>query len=158
LTGLKNLVTPRFRILLVEDFEPFRRFVALTVQARADFELVGEASDGLEALQKAKDLQPDLVVLDIGLPKMSGMEAAAHIRIVAPQAKLIFISLETCSFVVQEAFRLGAHGYIYKLRGLADLVPAIEAVRAGKYFVSRDIDVSDWMPAQPPVTPPLSVF
>jgi DNA-binding NarL/FixJ family response regulator len=75
---------PLFRILLVEDFEPFRRFVHLTLQPMREFKVVGEAIDGLDAVQKAKDLQPELILIDIGLPKLNGIAAAEQIRIVAP--------------------------------------------------------------------------
>jgi DNA-binding NarL/FixJ family response regulator len=133
---------PPFRILLVEDFEPFRRFVRLALQSRAEFEVVGEAVDGLDAVQRAKDLQPDLILLDIGLPKLNGMAAAEQIRIFAPDAKLLFVSMETSSAIVEEAFRLGAQGYITKVRAQADLIPGIDAVLAGKRFVSSDLEVS----------------
>ena len=129
-----------FRILLVEDFEPFRRFVRVALQARPEFDVIGEALDGLEAIQKAKDLQPDLILLDIGLPKLNGMAAAEQIRILAPNAKLLFVSLESSSAVVGEIFRIGARGYISKLRAQADLIPGIEAVLAGRQFVSSDLE------------------
>jgi len=133
-------VASLFRILLVEDFEPFRRFVRVALQARPEFDVIGEALDGLEAIQKAKDLQPDLILLDIGLPKLNGMAAAEQIRILAPNAKLLFVSLESSSAVVGEIFRIGARGYISKLRAQADLIPGIEAVLAGRQFVSSDLE------------------
>lgn len=113
------------------------------IQARADFNVVGEAEDGLEAVQKAADLQPDLILLDIGLPKLNGMAAAAKIRILAPAAKILFISLESSCAVVEEAFNLGAQGYIHKLRVHSELVPGIEAVLAGRHFVSSDLKFGD---------------
>ena len=134
---------PLCRILVVEDFAPFRRFVSFALQPRAEFHVVAEAEDGVDAVQKAKDLQPDLVLLDIGLPKLNGIAAAEQIRILAPNAKLLFISLESSAAVVREAFCVGASGYIHKLRAQVDLVPAIEAVLAGKHFVSSDLDFSD---------------
>ena len=134
---------PFCRILLVDDFEPFRRFVRMSLQARAEFRIVGEALDGMEAIQKAKDLQPDLILLDIGLPKLNGMVAAVQIRILAPDARLLFVSLESSSPIVEEALRLGALGYIHKLRAQADLIPAIEAVLSGKHFVSSDLKFGD---------------
>ena len=131
-----------FRILLVEDFEPFRRFVRLALQSRAEFEVAGEALDGLEAVQKAKELQPDLILLDIGLSKLNGIAAAEQIHILVPNAKLLFVSMETSSGIVQEAFRAGAQGYISKLRAQADLIVGIDAILAGKQFVGSDLEVS----------------
>jgi len=131
-----------FRILVVEDFEPFRRFIRTALLARPEFRVVGEAVDGVEAVEKAKDLQPDVVLLDIGLPKLNGMAAAEQICILAPDAKLLFISLEASSAIVEEAFRLGARGYIHKLKAQDDLIPAMEAVLAGKQFVSDNLEYS----------------
>lgn len=136
-------MAPLFRILLVDDFELFRRFVRLTLQPRSEFEIVAEAVNGYEAVQKAQDLQPDLILLDIGLPKMDGMEAAERIRLLAPDAKVLFVSLESSPAVVREAFRLGARGYVHKLRAQSELLPAIDAVLAGGQFVSGDLAFSD---------------
>jgi DNA-binding NarL/FixJ family response regulator len=135
-------VAPLVRILLVEDFEPFRGFLRSALQRRTNFKVVGEAVDGFEAIQKAKDLQPDLILLDIGLPKLSGLAAAEQIRVLAPDAKILVVSLESSPTAVEEAFRLGALGYIHKLRTDLDLTPAIEAVLAGKQFVSSDLGFS----------------
>src|SRR4029077_3004261 len=107
-------VPPLFHVLLVEDFEPFRRFLRLTLQARPEFKVVGEALDGFDAVQKARDLQPELILLDLGLPKLNGIAAAQQIRVLAPHAKLLFISLESSPAAVREAFRAGAQGYIHK--------------------------------------------
>jgi len=135
-------VAPLVRILVVEDFEPFRRFLHVALQRRANFNVVGEAVDGLEAIQKAKDLQPDLILLDIGLPKLSGLAAAEQIRLLAPETKILIVSLESSPTAIEEAFRLGALGYIHKLRTDLDLLPAIEAVLAGRQFVSSDLGFS----------------
>src|SRR5580765_2622395 len=120
---------PFIKILVVEDYEPFRRHICLSLQQRPEFQ-VSQASNGLEAVQKAKELQPDLILIDIGLPKLNGIEAAKRIRRLAPQAKLLFVSQESDSDVVQEAFRLGARGYVHKALA-RDLLPAIEAVLQG---------------------------
>ena len=133
---------PFFRILLVEDFEPFRRFVRTMLEPRPEFKIVGEAVDGLQAIQKAKELQPDLILLDIGLPKLSGIAAAEQIRILAPDAKLLFISLESSSEIVQEAFRRGAHGYISKLYAHPELIPAIEAILARNQTWCTNLEVT----------------
>jgi AmiR/NasT family two-component response regulator len=131
------------RILLIEDFEPFRRMVGMVMQERADFRIVGEASDGLEAVQKVKDLQPDLILLDIGLPNLHGFEVAKLARSLAPHAKLLFVSQESSTDTVREAFRLGAEGYVHKLQAHNELLPAIDAIFAGKRFVSSSLKFTE---------------
>jgi len=132
---------PFFRILVVEDFEPFRRFICLSLQQRPEFQVI-QASNGLEAVQKARELQPDLILMDIGLPKLNGIEAAKRIRRLAHRAKLIFVSQEYDSDVVRETFRLGARGYVHKALA-CDLFSAIEAVLQGKRFVSSGLEFND---------------
>jgi DNA-binding NarL/FixJ family response regulator len=133
-------VSLAYSILLVDDFAPFRRFVGSALEPMPEFRIVGEAVDGLEAVEKAKELQPELILLDVGLPKLSGLAAAERILAVVPQTKILFISLESSTAVVQEAFRSGARGYLNKLRAQTDLIAAIEAVLAGRQFVSRDLE------------------
>jgi len=125
------------RVLLVEDFEPFRRFVCSTLEQRPDLQVIGEVSDGLEAVQKAEELKPDLILLDIGLPSLNGIEVARQIRKLAPESKIIFLSVESSPDVVQEALSLGAWGHVMKTRAGNDLLQAIESVILGKQFVSR---------------------
>jgi DNA-binding NarL/FixJ family response regulator len=134
-----NQIQPPVRLLVVEDHEAFRRFVCSTLAKRPDLQLVGEASDGLEAVQKAEKLQPDIVLLDIGLPTLSGIEAARRIRKLAPQSKIVFLSQESSSDVVQEALSLGAWGYVVKAHAGTELLAALEAVRDGRHFVSRGL-------------------
>jgi DNA-binding NarL/FixJ family response regulator len=98
---------------------------------------VCELSDGLAAVQKAKELNPDLILLDIGLPGLNGIEAGRQIRKVVPSAKIIFLTQESSEDVVQEALSLGALGYVVKTRAGSDLLAAVEAVLAGKQYVSR---------------------
>lgn len=125
------------RVLVVEDFEPFREFVTATLAGVRDLQVIGEASDGLAAVQKAVELLPDLILLDIGLPILNGFEAARQIRKLVPESKIIFLSQESSADVVQEALSVGAWGYVVKIRARTELLAAVEAVISGKQFVSR---------------------
>jgi len=124
------------RVLVVEDYEPFRRFVRSTLGKRTDLQIVGEASDGLEAVQKAEQLQPDLILLDIGLPTLNGIEAARRIRKLSPKSNILFLSQESSADLVQEALDLGALGYVAKTHAGVDLLAALEAVCQGRRFVA----------------------
>src|SRR5579863_1114987 len=126
---------PLFRILVVEDFAPFRQFVSSVFDERSDFQVIGEVTDGLEAVQKAKELNPDLIVLDIGLPGLNGIEAARRIRKLSPQSKILFVSQESSVDVIEEALKFGV-GYVIKTHAGSDLLATIEAMRASGQFVS----------------------
>jgi DNA-binding NarL/FixJ family response regulator len=127
--------TAMFRVLVVDDFEPFRRFLCLTLKKGPGLQVVGEASDGLEAVQMAADLRPDLVVLDIGLPALNGIEVARRIRRLSPDCKILFVSQESAEDVVQEALRAGALGYVVKAHAGSDLLIAVQAICEGRQFV-----------------------
>ena len=106
---------------------------------RPELQVICEASDGPEAVLKAEELKPDLIVLDIGLPKLNGIEAARRIRQLSPSSKIVFLSLHNSPDVVQGALSTGALGYVYKADVRSDLLPAIEAVLRGKQFVSSSL-------------------
>jgi DNA-binding NarL/FixJ family response regulator len=129
---------PTFRVLVVDDYEPFRRVVGSILQLRDDFRIVGEAADGLEAVQKAKLLQPDLILLDIDLPTLNGIQVARRVRDLVPRAKVLFLSVESSSDVVREALKMGS-GYVYKLHVGSELLPAIETVLGGQQFVGSGL-------------------
>jgi DNA-binding NarL/FixJ family response regulator len=99
-------------------------------------QIIGEVSDGLEAVQEAEKLKPDLILLDIGLPTLNGIEAARQILRLVPESKIIFVSTESSIDVVEEAFRLGASGYVVKTTAACDLVAAVDAVLSGQQFAS----------------------
>ncbi len=127
------------RILIVDDCEPWRRMVFTLLQEVPNWQVICEASDGLEAVQKSRDLQPDLILLDIGLPGLNGIEAGRQIHEVAPGSKILFLSENRCPDVVQEALRIGARGYVVKSEAGHDLLAAVEAVIEDREFVSGRI-------------------
>ena len=124
------------RVLVAEDYEPLRRFVSAIIEKLPQFQIIGEASDGLTAIQKAQELQAEMILLDINLPKLNGFEVARRIREHSPQLKIIFFSADCAFHTAQEAFRMGAYGYIVKSDAGTELVPALETVLQGKQFVS----------------------
>jgi len=127
------------RILVVEDYEPWRRFVRSALQQQPNFMIIGEVSDGLEAVRIAQELQPELVLLDIGLPKLNGIEVARQIGKLCPQSKTLLVSQENSGDVVQGALATGAKGYIFKIDGGTELLMAINAVLRGDQFVSSSL-------------------
>jgi DNA-binding NarL/FixJ family response regulator len=139
-----------YTILVVDDFEPFRRVVRSILQHRENLQVIGEASDGLEAIQKAKELRPDLILLDIDLPRLNGIQVAWRLRELVPRARVLFLSVESSSDVVREAFNVGGVGYVYKLHIGSELLPAIEAVLEGRRFVSSGLEFSQG--TDPPTT------
>jgi DNA-binding NarL/FixJ family response regulator len=127
------------RILVVEDFEAWRRFVCAVVGKRPEFEIVCEVSNGLEAVEKAEELRPDLILMDVGLPKLNGIEAARRILKRAPQSKILFLSENRSQDIAKEALCTGARGYVLKSDAASELLPAMEAVLQGKPFVSANL-------------------
>lgn len=127
------------RILIVDDNEGWRRKLRQLLRERPELQVICEASDGLQAVQKANELKPDLIFLDIGLPELNGIEAARRIRELSPESKMLFLSQESSADVVQEALTTGGLGYVVKAHAQADLLPAVEAVIRGEGFISSSI-------------------
>jgi len=127
------------RILVVDDYAPWCRFLRLTLLAHEELQVIGEFTDGPEAIEKAKELQPDLILLDIGLPTLNGIEAARRIREVSPKTKILFVSENRSPDIAEEALRTGAGGYVAKADAVRDLLPAINAVLEGKRFISASL-------------------
>lgn len=130
---------PAYTTLIVEDFAPFRRYAVLTLQQRSGFQAVYQAEDGLEGVRKAQELRPDFILLDIGLPDLNGIEAARRIRKLSPNSKILFLTQESSAEIVQEAFNLGAQGYLLKSDMDRELLLAIDEILQGKQFVSSGL-------------------
>jgi DNA-binding NarL/FixJ family response regulator len=127
------------RVLVVDDYEPFRRFVCSTLCQRPTLQIICEASDGAEAVRRAAELNPDLIVLDIGLPTLNGIEAARRMRKVSPNSKIIFVSQESSADIVQEALSVGALAYVVKAHAGSDLLAAVDAILESSQFVSSGL-------------------
>ena len=123
------------RTLIVEDYEAFRQRLRLVLQDETDCVVVGEASDGVQAVELARELQPDLILLDLSLPKLNGVEAARRIRQLCPNSKIVFLSQDPTPEVVQGALNLGAAGYLLK-SDVIELPLAVDAVLQGTVFIS----------------------
>jgi PAS domain S-box-containing protein len=139
-----SLATSVARVMVVEDFEPFRRMISSMLQDRAEVQVIAEVSDGLEALQKAKELQPELILLDIALPGLNGIEAARRISKLVPQSKILFLSQNASADLVQEALSTGASGYAVKADVESELLTAVNAVLRGDMFVSSRLAGSNF--------------
>jgi len=128
------------RILVVEDYEPFRQLVCSIMAERAEFKIIAQAADGLEAIQKAEELQPDLILLDIGLPGLNGIAAAQQIGKLSPKSKILFLTQETDADIVNAALRTGGNGYVVKSDAGDQLFEAMETVIQGDQFLSRKLE------------------
>ena len=135
------------RVLVVEDFVPYRRFTCSTLASLCGLQIVGEVSDGLEAIQKTVELHPDLIVLDIGLPSLNGIETARQVRKLVPESKIIFLTQESSPDVVQEALSLGARAYVVKIKAHSELLTAVDAALSGKIFVGSSIGADNSPPS-----------
>lgn len=124
------------RVLVADDYEPWRRCVSSLFLKHPEWQIVGEVSDGLEAVQKAEELKPDLVLMDLSLPKLNGIEAANRIRQTDPTTKIVFITAYRDSEAINTVLRNDADGYVLKWEIARDLLPAMEAVVWGGKFVS----------------------
>ena len=133
------MATSSIRALAVDDFEPFRRFVCSTLERIPDLQVIGEALDGLDAVQKAQELKPDLILLDIGLPNLNGLEAANCIRQVTPDAAIIFLTQNSDKELVRAALSTGAQGYVLKTDAGSELFTAVAGVLGGDDSVSGGI-------------------
>ena len=132
------------RVLVVDDHAVVRRVICSLLSSDPVLDVVCQTADGEGAVEKAKELQPDLVLLDISLPGISGIEAGRRIRHVCPDSYIIFLSQHDSLQMVDDALRVGGHGYVSKMDAGAELLHAIRVVVGGKRFVSQRIATQGW--------------
>lgn len=132
--GTEMLMT--IRILLVDDHPIVRQGLKTLLEGRRGWEVVGEASDGAEAVEKAKDLQPDVMVLDVTMPRMNGLEACRVLRKQWPQLEILFVTQHDSPQMMREALEAGARGYVVKSNAARDLLAAVEAVSQHRVFTA----------------------
>ena len=140
------------RILISDDHADWRRQVRLLLQAQPEWQVISEASDGLEAVQKAQELKPEIILLDIGFPKLNGIEAARRIRQLSPGSEIIFLSQN--NNLERGALGTGALGYVRKTDARRELLLAVDAVLRGEQFISSQTASSPPIPEKPSVSLP----
>jgi len=128
------------RILIADDHELMRRGVRSLLEAEAGWTVVGEAADGQELVEKTEKLRPDVVVLDISMPRLNGLEAAHRIKKILPEVKILILSMHDSEQLARSVLDAGARGYIAKSDTARDLVIAIEALRRNKTFFTPKVD------------------
>jgi DNA-binding NarL/FixJ family response regulator len=126
----------RIRILLADDHAVVRQGFKMILAAQPDMEIVGEAANGREAVELAEQLRPDVVVMDVSMPELNGIEATRRLASLVPRARVVALSMHKDSVYVREILRAGARGYLLKDSGAADLVAAIRAVASGESYLS----------------------
>jgi DNA-binding NarL/FixJ family response regulator len=127
------------RVLIVEDYGPMRRYIASKVQGQPELRIIAEVADGDDAVLKAEELQPDLILMDVSLPTLDGIEATRRIQKISPKSKILFVTENRSLDIAEEALRSGGLGYVLKSDAGRDLLPAIHAVLRGKRFISASL-------------------
>jgi len=124
---------------MVDDFLPWHHFVSVILQREIDMRIISTAADGLEAVRKAKEIKPHLILMDVSLPGINGIDATRQIRIDSPSSRVLFLSAHRDSDLIRAAFGVGACGYVLKSDSNPDLILGIRAVLLGQPFVSRSL-------------------
>jgi len=128
------------RILIADDHELLRRGLRSLLEAEPGWKVVGEASNGLEALEMARELKPEVIVLDISMPRLNGLESARRIKKILPDAKILILTIHHNEELARAVLEAGARGYVFKSDTGRDLVIAIEALRKNKTFFTPKVD------------------
>jgi|SRR6516164_8247296 DNA-binding NarL/FixJ family response regulator len=128
---------PVKQILLVDDSLPWQRFVREMFESEADLKIIATATDGSEAIQKARELQPDVILMDVSLPGLNGFEATRQIRTLSPASKILFLSEHSSTDLIEAALEVGGSGYVWKSNCRSHLLTAIRVILRDQQFVSR---------------------
>src|SRR4051794_4449380 len=149
-------VSMAFRILVADDHEVVRRGLCALLRSQPEWEVCGEAADGREAVAQVASLKPDVVILDIGMPNLNGLEATRQIVKADPQVKILILTLHDSEQVVREVIQAGARGFLLKTDAARELVNAVEALRRnGNYFTARlAASAADGVNGETAVKPP----
>ncbi len=148
----------RIRILLADDHALVRQGFRMILGAQADMEIVGEAGNGREALELAEKLTPDVIVMDVAMPELNGIEATRRVADVAPHARVLALSMHKDSVYVREVLRAGARGYLLKESGASDLVSAVRAIASGEGYISPAVSNAVLDDYRKHVTDPLDLL
>ena len=124
------------RIVLVDDHPIVRQGLKTLLEGHTDWEVIGEASDGAEAVEKARDLSPDVMVLDVTMPRMNGLDACRVLRRQYPALEILFVTQHDSPQMMREALEAGARGYVVKSNAARDLLAAVEAVSQHRVFTA----------------------
>src|SRR5947207_3813360 len=129
-------MSQKIRILLADDHAVVRQGFKMILSAQPDMEIVGEAGNGRQAVEQAEQLRPDIVVMDVAMPELNGIEATRRLADSVPHARVVALSMHKDSVYVREILRAGARGYLLKDSGAGDLVSAIRAVASGESYLA----------------------
>jgi DNA-binding NarL/FixJ family response regulator len=140
---MKTVQMPAIDVLVVDDFTDWQHFVKTCLSQKPDMHIAGFATTAAEAIQKAQELQPDLVTMDIGLSGLDGIEAARLIRSLVPTSRILFLSGNSDPEVVRLAFMAGGDGYVLKWDAARELIAGVEAVLLGRRFISSGLADTD---------------
>jgi len=128
-----------FRILIADDHELVRRGIRALVEGHPGWEICGEATDGREAVEKAVELRPDIVLLDIGMPNLNGLNAARQILAAKPSTRVLIVTMHESEQLIREALEIGARGFLLKSDAAKDLVAAVEALQRRTTFFTSSV-------------------
>ena len=146
------------RILLADDHALVRQGLSMILAAQPDMEIVGQAGNGQEALELAEKLKPDIVIMDVAMPGLNGIEATRRISVALPRTRVLALSMHKDSVYVREILRAGARGYLLKDSGDADLVAAVRAIAKGEGYISPAVSDAVLSDYRKHVTDPLDLL